>query len=1108
METCLFGLIKDGILGNHTPSVGSTGGRASDEQHRSGEGGKNPTTTIQITSTAPTNMASSLSSPFFAEQLTAFEVWLQFAPIRKMYLKEGAVMDSPEQLPVVLQVLLSQVHRIRALRLLKQFLDLGPWAVNLALSLGIFPYVMKLLQSPEYKSLLVSIWASILAFDSSCQVDLVKDGALPHFIQHLNWGMDSVSAGEAAMEAAKERTLASFILAVATHKHPQGQTECSTRLNLCGTISTLLSSYEAGENVETVTDQFRMWLCLCLANMVQDNRPCQNEAFNASVHIRLFARINDTNANVRAAACFALGCLMEASKEVPPSVDMTPSPMQRMAPGPMFSPTGVSNGAVGGQLPVSLQPSFASAPMSNLHWRPQHQPQHPDMTLQQQLTGSNSLQVAGMHQIPMHPQGMQTTGHLLNHAALLHPPQSQPFIQGAIPIHPGVAPNPGFMVGSGRPSSLDNSVFSGGSGQPVLIGSPPMHQMVEPTVHRKSSVFDDRPRMELDLTIMEVLLKAAEDGSSVVRYEATIALASAVEKFTDAFLHVADEHSARNESGTETGSSETKTSSGRYDIDLHGLDPPTVDRFLNVWKTLRELQHRDPNPAVAKLANSIVCYVFEHLLQRRLDSDKSYGGDMSKSERLIGIDEESQEVGSPSTHHKTEAKRPPQTDGPPHRLPQGQHASSMRRVVSELESGSSMERSAILAASLHSHHERSKHVSNELEFNLPKSKFYSWKRSTFMATIDAQIEEKEEHELDPLSPEGATGAYRANRNRKVHERGNSLASHFVSLAPKPPKPKKPTIVSIEDIIQDEAAEAEDDSDKKRELEMKEKKLLRNDGVKMTSMLKFHAYEDILVACGSEQCLSVWDTERGFRSSFFKNGNPKGSRMTTANFINEATTSLFLVGCDDGSARIWDGIVENNGEACTGPPALVSAFFAASDMTAGQRGSGLVCEWQQYSGTLIAGGNSKYLRCWDLEAEKCGTVLETNTEACITTLTTAWDYEYMGLTEQKGFQGIGPHIVVAGQSDGVMKVFDIRTNKDTIESPGAKKSWASKRKRPDQYAEHSSWIVYSTFAGYGGRYELISGSVAGDIKVCRFWEKQCLGVHHVSLYDFVSNSIVF
>ena len=67
-----------------------------------------------------------------------------------------------------LQVLLSQVHRVRALDLLGCFLDLGGWAVNLALSVGIFPYVLKLLQSTarELRPLLVFIWAKILAVDS------------------------------------------------------------------------------------------------------------------------------------------------------------------------------------------------------------------------------------------------------------------------------------------------------------------------------------------------------------------------------------------------------------------------------------------------------------------------------------------------------------------------------------------------------------------------------------------------------------------------------------------------------------------------------------------------------------------------------------------------------------------------------------------------------------------------------------------------------------------------------------------------------------------------------------------------------------------------------
>jgi hypothetical protein len=70
------------------------------------------------------------------------------------------------------QVLLSQVHRLRALVLLGRFLDMGSWAVDLALSVGIFPYVLKLLQttSSDLRTTLVFIWAKILALDRSCQV--------------------------------------------------------------------------------------------------------------------------------------------------------------------------------------------------------------------------------------------------------------------------------------------------------------------------------------------------------------------------------------------------------------------------------------------------------------------------------------------------------------------------------------------------------------------------------------------------------------------------------------------------------------------------------------------------------------------------------------------------------------------------------------------------------------------------------------------------------------------------------------------------------------------------------------------------------------------------
>jgi regulatory associated protein of mTOR len=51
--------------------------------------------------------------------------------------------------------------------LLEKFLDIGAWAVNLALNVGIFPYVLRLLQSPavELRPYLVFIWAKILAVD-------------------------------------------------------------------------------------------------------------------------------------------------------------------------------------------------------------------------------------------------------------------------------------------------------------------------------------------------------------------------------------------------------------------------------------------------------------------------------------------------------------------------------------------------------------------------------------------------------------------------------------------------------------------------------------------------------------------------------------------------------------------------------------------------------------------------------------------------------------------------------------------------------------------------------------------------------------------------------
>lgn len=56
--------------------------------------------------------------------------------------------------------------------------------ISQALSVGIFPYVLKLLQSAaaDLRQILIFIWAKILALDKACQLDLVKDNGHRYFI--------------------------------------------------------------------------------------------------------------------------------------------------------------------------------------------------------------------------------------------------------------------------------------------------------------------------------------------------------------------------------------------------------------------------------------------------------------------------------------------------------------------------------------------------------------------------------------------------------------------------------------------------------------------------------------------------------------------------------------------------------------------------------------------------------------------------------------------------------------------------------------------------------------------------------------------------------------
>ncbi|KAF5471462.1 hypothetical protein F2P56_008250 [Juglans regia] len=234
--------------------------------------------------------AEFVASPFFTEQLTAFEVWLDHGSEHK---------KPPEQLPIVLQVLRSQSHRFRALVLLGRFLDMGPWAVDLALFVGIFPYVLKLLQTitPEVRQILVFIWTKILALDKSCQVDLVKDGGHTYFIRFLD-----------SMEAYPEqRAMAAFVLAVIVDGHRKGQEACveADLIHVC------LKHLQGSTPNESTDPLFLQWLCLCMGKLWEDFTEAQIMGLQADAPAIFATLLSEPQPEVRACAVFALGTLLD-----------------------------------------------------------------------------------------------------------------------------------------------------------------------------------------------------------------------------------------------------------------------------------------------------------------------------------------------------------------------------------------------------------------------------------------------------------------------------------------------------------------------------------------------------------------------------------------------------------------------------------------------------------------------------------------------------------------------------------------------------------------------------------------------------------------------------
>eukprot|EP00501_MAST-03F_sp_TOSAG23-6_P002370 GSMAST32.ASY1.ANO1.2476.1 assembled CDS len=221
-------------------------------------------------------MAAFKHSSFFEEQLTAFQVWLRFGDVQN-----------------------------------KSFY-LGRWAVNLALSVGIHPYVLKLLLSPavELRPILVFIWARIIDLDLSCQDDLLKNGGHMYFVSQLaqnsrhsimygnspKMSMDAIS-----MIYAQRKWMAAYVLALLMHDNHVGQKQClEARFHLV-----------AGDNLTSNDSMLRQWLCLALAKQWHNYDDARWIATKDNTVDRLFPLLDDDVPEVRGAAALAVGELLD-----------------------------------------------------------------------------------------------------------------------------------------------------------------------------------------------------------------------------------------------------------------------------------------------------------------------------------------------------------------------------------------------------------------------------------------------------------------------------------------------------------------------------------------------------------------------------------------------------------------------------------------------------------------------------------------------------------------------------------------------------------------------------------------------------------------------------
>ncbi|KAI0814821.1 hypothetical protein BC629DRAFT_1467282 [Irpex lacteus] len=965
-----------------------------------------------------------IPSRFFADQLTAFEVWISRGgsaltkrgplslPMSRdqspapepangsahdVVQPEGGLTQGtahlvprkpPDQLPIVLQVLLSQPHRLRALILLSQFVDLGPWAVHLALRIGIFPYISRLLQAAgqDLRPVLIFIWARILAVDPTCQADLFNSQGYRYFANVLAIPDDPRQAS--IPNSSEHKAMCAFILSAIARDYPQGQRACWSEhvFDAC---------YERLEEGDFL---LRQWCALCIAQLWDGYDDLRVWGVDKGTQDKLIALLSDDSPEVRGAALYALGTFLGASGSADP----------------------LKLGGGGSGTMHQLE--------ERIHFR---------------------MEVA-----------------VVTGAALEIKEDASPMVRKELLVLISC------LVKEWRGYFIVCAWIYWEEERRRQMPASQQHDtedIASQAVHEWLGVFDDETSREENrvwlssfFTIFCVLLElscdpyqeVATNAQTIVDYIVALLLESPFTRLEHTSLgrpppSVHEDHSRKD--------SRTRVPSGGSQASTPQPPSPMARPGLTRSDTMTSTMSSTISSGVSSTIRRTSSFA---------NALRSLAG---------GIAFPTVEDGRSSPKPPSDSLRPeiPGVSRPPSpNLNYAQYTSPYSRPSTPPNIAFSTHDSPSLHASPRSSVESARPVADYLASDVMEALMEEDMERLRARRKTASRSRNHHHGgLGPMSsPSGSTFSIDSSTSSVILGLGTGVGirdvlplksrfydwccEYFKEPQMRQPEPDEPGSVEYnyqvwrqqrnEQVISETRAQA-DVADYCRW----DRPVATLQFSAFPAQMAFHSFDSHLAVTNESDSISVYDWLHRKRLCQFFNGNPRGTSITSLHFINQDVGGLILTGAADGIVRLYRNY---DPDVSSSSVQMVSSFRGLNELQRMKRGTGLITDWKQGSGHLLVGGDSRIIRVWDAHTEISIMDIETNADSPITAMAS---------------EDSGSKITLASFADGNVKVFDRRLEEED----------AIVR----SYSAHSAWVqnvkLHPSLSG-----QFLTASLDGDVKL--------------------------